>query len=127
MADHEGVGPIEPIDSDEDPGPDITSTPQITPPTRLPSGGRPGRGRVTFGGDVEVQQASKLANQMLRSVQQQLHSASESVTYIRWEETEGSRYMEGDNEFAISSFDLHLSNGKKFHIEGPIMNIRIEG
>jgi hypothetical protein len=116
----ESVGEPESIDNDQDPGPDIESS-------QLPSEMRPEGTRVTFGGDKEKEQAYSLSEQMMRSVEHQLHTASEHIKSIRWIETDGSKHIDGKGELAITEFEMVLSNGKTFHLEGPIINMRIEG
>lgn len=89
-------------------------------------GGKKGAGRVTFGGDLERQQTEELSAQMLRATEHQLQTASESIERVSWIETEGSRHLPNHNELAISRFELILSSGKVYTLEGPIINMKIQ-
>lgn len=108
----------------EDPGPDIESS-QSPSGGRTLHGGSKGAGRVTFGGDLEREQASELSKQIMRSTKHQLETASEQVESIRWVETDGSKHIEDPNQLAITEFELNLTSGKRIHIEGPVMNMKL--
>jgi hypothetical protein len=130
MAENE-VGPVEPLDNDQDPGPDIESSQlpsagETRSPVRSPLGGGGGKGKITFGGDVEREQANVLGNQMMKSIEQQLGIASEHIRSIRWVETDGSKHIEDPNTYAVMEFEIVLSSGKRINLTGPIINLRID-
>jgi len=77
--------------------------------------------------DVEAAQTEALAGQMMKSIQHQMDTASEHVQSIRWLETDGSKHIDDPNKFAITEFELRLSNGRTIKITGPIMNMEVSG
>lgn len=85
------------------------------------------RNRVHMEEDVERAQTDSLARQMMKSITQQLETASEHVQYIRWLETDGSRSIDDPNKFAITEFELKLSSGKTIRLTGPIINMEVQG
>jgi hypothetical protein len=86
------------------------------------------KGNVTFGGDQERVQAQELGDQMTRSIEHQLQTASEHIQHISWIETDASRnnVKENPNDLDISRFEMILSNGKVYTIEGPLMHLHIQ-
>jgi hypothetical protein len=118
----------------DDPGPDITSEDAAqalddeTQARKTLYPKSPGKGNVTFGGDQEARQAQDLGDQMMRSIGHQMQTASEHVQRVSWIETDASRKNAkgSPNDLAISRFELILSNGKIYTIEGPLMHLHIQ-
>lgn len=108
----------------DDPGPDITAEEA----SRQQTPREPGTRHVTFGGDQEAKQAQELGDQMTRSITHQLETASEHVQHISWIETDGSRAnaRENPNDLQITRFELILSNGKVYTLDGPLINLKIQ-
>jgi hypothetical protein len=82
-----------------------------------------GTGRVTFEGDLEREQTSILASQMMRATETQLGIASEHIQSVKFLETDGSRTS---GQIELTMFEITLSNGKKIRLDSPLMILTTE-
>lgn len=135
--DEREVGPVEPIDNEPDPGPDIGNSellsgplserqsPQISPGEEYlkDEKSQRGTGRIFSGGDVERVQGEQLAKQIMRSTGRQLEYVSEQLSNLRWIETDGSRYVEGNDKVVVYEMEFTFANGRSIRLTGPVINV----